>query len=961
MFMRSCLHSAVSAFSLIIALPSLATAQTAPIVTENVAVSEAVRKAWGFDQSNIAPDMGYLYGVLPNGMRYAIRKNQTPKHAASVRMRFDIGSTADLQGQEGGAHYLEHMAFNGSKKVPEGEMIKLLERFGLSFGADTNAYTSFTETVYMLELPQVTPQIMDTAMMLMRETASELTISEGAVERERGIILGELRARENFGLRQVRDQLNFFAPGTPITRGLPVGTEASIKATTAKGLRELYESYYTPARATLIIVGDVDPVALEKQIKASFSDWKAKAEKASDPAAGTIDPNRPSSARFFVDPDVPTSISLSAIKPARKGPDTLARRSQEVAEALGSAIISRRLDTLVRSGNAPFTGGSASSNDLISTAHVASISIVAKERDWKSALTVAEQEWRRAMEHGFTKAELDEQIANVRTSLKNAVAQASTRNSNGLAMAVVTALENGRIVSTPADGLARFEQLAPTLTPEKVTAAYRALWGNGPVHAYVAHNQATPDALTQVAQVLDASRKVAVTAPVATADKAFAHTNFGAKGTVAKDSRIKDLDIRTIRFANGVALNIKKTDFEKGRVRVAVRVGGGSLELANAPEGLGLFMSTVFASGGTTEHAADELSRILAGRTVSTGLNAGQDAFSSMASTTPADLQLQMQVMAASITAAGYRPEADAQWRNIVGAFLPTLDSQPGGVASRDVPRILANGDKRFGFPSEAVLKGLTSAQMKDVIDPKLKGGPIEIAIVGDIDEAAAIETVAKTFGALSTRPAKFPLYAEGRNVAFPASRAPITLRHSGKPDQGLAMIVWPTTDDANHRQEVTMELLGQLLQLQATDILREKLGATYSPNASSSMSSLYKGYGQMTVSSTADPAKIDEINAAVDEIAKSLAATAPSADLITRARNPMIERIERNRRENGYWLGIVDEAQSLPKDLRYPREQEKLLRSITAAELQAAAKRWLNPANALRIRIIPKEAKPPS
>jgi zinc protease len=159
----------------------------------------------------------------------------------------------------------------------------------------------------------------------------------------------------------------------------------------------------------------------------------------------------------------------------------------------------------------------------------------------------------------------------------------------------------------------------------------------------------------------------------------------------------------------------------------------------------------------------------------------------------------------------------------------------------------------------------------------------------------------------------------------------------------------------------VTMELLGQLLQLQATDILREKLGATYSPNASSSMSSLYKGYGQMTVSSTADPAKIDEINAAVDEIAKSLAATAPSADLITRARNPMIERIERNRRENGYWLGIVDEAQSLPKDLRYPREQEKLLRSITAAELQAAAKRWLNPANALRIRIIPKEAKPPS
>ncbi len=952
--MRSILLSAVSALSLIlVAVPSIATAQATP--SETTVISDPVRKAWGFDQSDLTPDPDYLYGVLPNGMRYAIRKNQTPKHSASVRLRFDIGSTADLPGQEGGAHYLEHMAFNGSKKVPEGEMIKLLERIGLSFGADTNAYTSFTETVYMLELPQVTPQMLDTAMMLMRETASELTISDGAVERERGIIQSELRARENFGLRQLRDQLSFFAPGSPIARGLPVGTETSIKATTSKGLRELYESYYTPARATLIIVGDIDPKAIEAQIKAGFSDWKAKAEKPGDPAAATLDPNRASTSRFFVDPDVPTSISLSSIKPARKGADTFNRRAQDVAEALGAAIVSRRLDTLLRAGTAPFTGGSASSNDLFSTAHLASVSIVAKDRDWKAALTVAEQEQRRAMEHGFTQAELDEQIANVRTSLKNSVDQAATRNSSALAMGVVSALENERVVSTPAEGLARFERIAPALTPEKVTAAYRALWGNGPVHTYVAHNQAVPDGVSQIAQVLDTSGKVAVAAPVAAASKVFAHTNFGAKGTVAKDSRVKDLDIRTIRFANGVALNIKKTDFEKGRVRVSLRVGGGSLELANAPEGMGLFMSTVFASGGTTEHAADELNRILAGRTVSAGLAAGQDAFSSMASTTPADLLLQMQVMAASVTAAGYRPEADAQWRNIVGAFLPTLDSQPGGVASRDVPRIIANGDKRFGFPSEAVLKGLTSAQMKGTIDPKLKNGAIEIAIVGDVGEAAALDAVALTFGALSPRPAKFPLYAEGRNVSFPASRAPLILNHSGKPDQGLAMIIWPTTDNANHRQEVTMELLSELVQLQATDILREKLGATYSPGVSSSMSSLFKGYGQLTITSTADPAKIDEINTAVDGIAVSLAASPPTADLITRARNPMLERIERSRRENGYWLGIIDETQSLPSDLRYPRNQEKLLRSITAAELQGAARRWLKPANALRIRIVPK------
>ena len=194
--------------------------------TTKAATSTEAERAWGFTKSDIAPDSAVRFGVLPNGMRYAVMKNETPKHTAAVRMRFDIGSTADLKGQEGGAHFLEHMAFNGSKRVPEGEMIKLLERLGLAFGADTNASTSFTETTYKLDLPQVTPALIDTAMMLMRETASELTLAPAAVERERGIILGEMRARENFGLRQFRDQVAFLAPGTPIAKGLPIGNEA---------------------------------------------------------------------------------------------------------------------------------------------------------------------------------------------------------------------------------------------------------------------------------------------------------------------------------------------------------------------------------------------------------------------------------------------------------------------------------------------------------------------------------------------------------------------------------------------------------------------------------------------------------------------------------------------------------------------------------------------------------------
>jgi zinc protease len=947
-FMRS-----VLAFAwFLLATPVLA--QTTPPAKETT-IPDTVRKAWGFDKSDIKPDPDAIYGVLPNGMRYVVKQNSTPKHAASLRMRFDMGSTSDLPGQEGGAHFLEHMAFNGSKRVPEGEMIKLLERSGLSFGADTNAYTSFGETVYMLELPQVTPQLIDTSLMLMRETAGELTISPAAVERERGIILGEMRARENFGLRQFKDQIQFLVPGAPIARSLPIGTEASIKAVTHGGLRKLYDSYYTPERTTLIFVGDTDPAAMEKQIIAKFGNWRGKTKTSGDPMAATISTSRPFATRMFVDPDVPTTASITVVSPLRTDPDSEARREVSIKEGLGSAILGRRLDALTRKADAKFTGANASISDLISTAQSASVTVIAKDRDWSSALTVAEQELRRALTHGFTQAEVNEQVANVATALKNGADQAATRPSATLAVGFVTAIEGGKIVSTPAANLARFEAIKPRLTADAITAAFRSAWTAAKPLVFVAHDKAEPNGEQKLVAVFNDSAKVAVAAPSASVTAAFAHSDYGPAGKVVSDSRIADLDIRAVRFANNVRLNIKKTDFEKGQIRIGVRVGGGLLEFPQNPDGLNILMDAVFTAGGTTKHSADELDTILAGRAVSGGLNASIDSFSAYRTTTSKDLDLQLQLTAAFMTAPGYRPEAEAQWRNVVGAYLPTFDSTPGGVVARDLARIVANGDKRFGIGNEAALKSASFAQLKSVITPALTNGPIEIGIVGDVDEAVAIAAVAKTFGALPPRMAEFPSYAAGRDVKFAASRAPITLTHSGKPDQGLAMTIWPTTDDSNHQQEVTMSLLAEVIQLQVTDVLREKMGATYSPTVSSQMWSQFKGFGQLTVSSTAEPGKVDEIFKAVDTIAAGLATKAPSADLITRARNPMLERIERNRRENGYWMGIVDEAQSMPRDLRYPRDQERLLRAVTAADLQAAAKLFLKPTSELRVRVVPK------
>jgi zinc protease len=183
-------------------------------------------------------------------------------------MRFDVGSFAEADDQRGLAHFLEHMAFNGSTNVPEGEMVKILERQGLKFGPDTNAMTGFDQTVYMLDLPKADDEHLDTAMMLMREVASEVKFDPAAVDRERGVILGERRVRDTYQLHQVIDQIGFQLPRAPYANRLPIGTETVLKTAPAARIKNLYQRYYRPENATFVFVGDADPALIEQKLRA---------------------------------------------------------------------------------------------------------------------------------------------------------------------------------------------------------------------------------------------------------------------------------------------------------------------------------------------------------------------------------------------------------------------------------------------------------------------------------------------------------------------------------------------------------------------------------------------------------------------------------------------------------------------------------------------------------------------
>jgi len=477
------------------------------------------------------------------------------------------------------------------------------------------------------------------------------------------------------------------------------------------------------------------------------------------------------------------------------------------------------------------------------------------------------------------------------------------------------------------------------------------LWsGSAPLVHLSAKEQIDP---ARIAAVFTNSRKVAVAASVARAAVTFAYDNFGQPGQIVDDRRIADLGIRTIRFANNVRLNIKRTDFEMGRVNFVTRLAGGQLALPRDKLGLGMMVSALSALAATGKHSFDDIRTLSAGRLVTPGVAISDDALVSAGATTFGDLGLQMKLSAAYLTDPGYRAEAADQWSNLLPVIDKQVSADPSSVAASRLPTLLASNDLRFGLTPTAELMKRNLGEARSSLAPLIASAPIEIGIVGDIDEAAAIAAVAASFGALPARTLAIPAYTEARKASFRADRSPILLTHAGGADQALVGAVWPTTDDDDYRKVIGLQMLTAVADLLLTDRIREELGASYGVSVGSLMSGTFDNFGYVTVSSIVAPDKADEVDSAIAAVVKVLRTAPVGADLLDRARQPMLETAARSLRQNGYWLGLVGEAQTDAAKLNRPRTRDAVIRSITAAELQALAAEYLRDDRLQRVRIV--------
>jgi zinc protease len=955
---------ALASFSLLLGVPAIGQhatpAPAAPAANPDAPTLRELKgvdtSAWLYKGSDLTPDAAWKFGTLPNGLRFAVRRNGVPPGQVSVRVRIDAGSLHEQDSERGFAHFIEHLSFRGSQYVPDGEAKRVWQRFGVTFGSDSNASTTPTQTVYKLDLPAATTANLDESLKILSGMMDAPTLTDTAVAAERPVVLSEQREQPGPQVKLGDAVRQTFFAGQPLADRSPIGSIKTLEAATGASMKAFHDRWYRPDRAVVIIAGDMEPLQLAQLVVKNFGGWTGTGPNPADPDFGKPDPTKPAAASV-VEPGVPPIVALAVLRPWKFNADTAIFNQRRLADILATRLISRRLETRARAGGS-FLQASVSLDDVSRSANGTFVNIVPLGDDWAAALRDVRAVIADAMASPPSQAEVDREYADfdtiMRTQVETARVEAGARQADDMADALdiretTTAPESSYAILKDAKAKGLF-------SPENLLASTRRIFQGDATRAIVNTRTAEPGIDAKLAAVLkaDVSGQGVVRKAQAAVDFSKLPA-LGAPATVVSREPIAGLEMEKIVFSNGVRMMLFANRSESGRVYVRARFGRGYDALsATRPTAAPWAGDLALWASGVGKLDQGDLDQLTAGRRIGLDFDIQDDAFALNAMTSPADYPDQLRLMAAKLTAPAWDPAPVTRARAVGIASYAGYDSSPDGVMSRDLERLLHAGDPRWGTPTLPVMQALTPASFRAVWEPLLATGPIEVSVFGDVDADAAIAAVAKTFGAM---PPRKPDARKAAPIRFPAHvTTPVVRTHVGPANQAAAVIAWPTGGGIEGIQDSRrLDVLAQIFSDRLFEKLRQAAGASYSPNVQSQWPVGLAGGGRLIAIGQVAPDKVDFFFTTARAIAADLVATPIADDELQRIMRPMGQYILRASTGNQFWLQQLGGGTYDPRRIEATKRIAEDFVSITPAQLQATAAKYLRPEADWTMKVVPK------
>ena len=955
---------------LLLAPLPLAAQDAAPPAAQTAAVAAAgplyaqPDDPWIYRGTDIPVDPEWLFGEMPNGVRYAVRHNGVPPGQVSIRVRIDAGSLHEQDEERGFAHLLEHLVFRQSRDLGVGEAIPHFQRLGASLGNDTNATTSPTQTVFQLDLPNATAATLDESVRLFSGMIREPVLNATNISTEVPIVLAERRERNGPERRITEATRELFFAGQRIADRSPIGTVETLQGASAKTVQAFHERWYRPENATVVIVGDADPQLLASSVERYFADWDVAGKAPPEPdfgepeAPAAADPENPvGETRVMVEPGQPRALTYAVLRPYEQVTDNLEYNRRLLIGSVAQAIVNRRLETRARGGGG-FLYATVQHDKTSRSADGTFVSFAPLTDDWQSALTEVRAVIADAVAAPPSQAEIDRELAEFDVAFANMVEQSRIQAGSQLADDIVNAVDIREAVASPETILEVFRNMRDRFTPEAVHEQTRALFDGEVIRAMLL----TPDAAVADEGALRSAMLKPVTALADARDsaEAIAFADLPPVGEPAAPVAREPLgvfDVEQLTFANGVRALLWPTDNEPGRATVRVRFGQGLSAFAPEEGVFARLGQSALVGSGMGELGQNELDRLSTGRKLGFDFRMEEGTFVFEGLTRAEDVADQLYLFAAKLAMPRWDP---APFERAKAAMLLSYDSyngNPGGVLTRDLDWLLHDRDPLYATPSPEALRGATIEGFREAWSPILAQGPVEVDVFGDFDKEATIEALSRTFGALPVREpapvAGVPVHAD-----FPAATPePIVLTHQGEADQAAAVIAWPTGGGTETLpQSRKLDILAQVFSNRLMDAMRERLGSSYSPSVGSDWPLDVKGGGNVLAVAQLPPEDVPAFFDAAEMIAQDLAANGPEADELGRVTEPMRQLLNRMQTGHTFWLNQLAGA-------GFDRNRVAHLRSLwadytepTPAELQALAQQYFGAYGGWRLAVMPQQ-----
>jgi zinc protease len=908
-------------------------------------------------------DPSVKVGKLPNGLTYYIRKNVKPEKKLELRLAVNAGSVQENDKQLGLAHFMEHMSFNGSKNFPKNELVDFLQKTGVEFGADLNAYTSFDETVYILSLPTEDLGLIDKGFLVLEDWAFNNLLDKNEIEKERGVVLEESRLDKDAEARMRRQYFPKLLNGSKYAERLPIGKDEILKNFKYETLKNFYTSWYRPNLIAVIVVGDIDPADAEKKIIAHFGKFKNPANSPARPAIIPIKQRTAPEAMVVTDDEATNTFVqiYNYVKPAQKIKTWEAYRGN-IVEGLVSSLISQRLSELTQKENPPFVFANTSFSQFVRGYNTFASFAMVGQGTVQDAVDVLISETNRARQFGFLQTELDRSKASLLNSAEKAYNEKDKSESGRIVWQYVTNFLQGSPIPGVEHRYKFLKQVLPTITLNEVNAVAKKMPGTDNAFALIQAPTKVKDKLPDNQGVL-AALVAANKKPVMAYEEKAVATKLIEKdpqpGKIVSETKNEKLGTTDITLSNGVTVTLKPTSFKNDEIQMDGWRWGGFQKFDLADKENAQYAANIIQQMGISDLSPNDIRKYMSGKTVSVFpyINDHEEGIEGRSSVKDFETFLQMTHLYFT------SPRKDqALFNSFITkqkSSLQYIKQDPQTFFSDTVSKIAYNNNPwAGGVPTpedyDKISLDKSLAIYKQIYE---NAYGMHFTFVGKLDGENIKPLLEKYLGSLPAKEKEISYKDNGVRLV----QGPKTINiQKGKESQSFVSLMFEGPAEDTREAKLKLAALLEALNIKIIEKLREEMSGIYGGGLSGTISKRPYVHYTVTASIPCGPENVAKLTDSLMALIKSAQDKGVEQKDLDKVKETWRKQYHVGLQSNDFWMNTLSMGWINRENPENILDYEEKVNALTVKDLQEAAQKFLPLDKVVKAVLYPENVKIP-